>query len=254
MSISVIIIDDEPKAIATLQNKIERFCPKLNIIATTTKPKEGIDLIHKLLPQLVFLDIAMPEINGFELLKRIKTPNFEIIFATAFDDYAIEAINQSAIGYLVKPVDNDDLIKSVHNACKNIEEKTALEKNKNLIKNLGVQLFQDKKIIVPSQNGLEFLKIRDIIHCEGTDGYTKIYLNKNDSFLSSYSIGHFKKLLEHQGFYLVHKSHLINLNFIEKYLNEGYVVLSGNTNVPVSRNRRNDFLNSLKEMHNGEDE
>ncbi|MBL4746367.1 MAG: response regulator transcription factor [Flavobacteriaceae bacterium] len=252
MSITVILIDDEPKAIATLKNKIERFCPHLEIIATTIKPMEGIDLIHKLKPQLVFLDIAMPEINGFELLKRVKTPDFEIIFATAFDDFAIEAINQCAIGYLVKPVDNDDLIKSVHNASKNIAEKTALEKNKNLIKNLGVQLFQDKKIIVPTQDGLEFLKISDIIHCEGTDGYTKIHRVKNTSFLSSNSIGHFKKLLENQGFYLVHKSHLINLNFIEKYLNEGYVVLAGNSNVPVSRNRRTDFLNSLKEMHNGE--
>lgn len=252
MSITVILIDDEPKAIATLKNKIERFCPNLDIIATTTEPNEGIDLIKKLEPQLVFLDISMPKISGFELLKRFETPNFEVIFATAFDDYAIEAINQSAIGYLVKPIDNDDLIHAVHNAYKNIEEKTALEKNKNLIKNLGVQLFQDKKIIIPTQDGLEFLKISDIIHCEGTDGYTKIHMIKNTTFLSSNSIGHFKKLLERQGFYLVHKSHLINLNFIEKYLNEGYVILTGNSNVPVSRNRRNDFLNSLKKMHNGE--
>ncbi len=246
MKISTLLIDDERKALAILKNKIERFCPELHIVGETTKPSVGISLIKELKPQLLFLDIAMPEMNGFELLKQFETPNFEIIFATAFDDYAIEAINQCAIGYLVKPIDNDDLILAVHNASLNIKEKTALQKNKNLIENLGVQRSQNKKIIVPTQDGLEFIKIDHIIRCEGTDGYTNIHLTKNKSFLSSNSVGYFKKMLENQGFYLVHKSHLININYIEKYLNEGYVLLSENSKVPVSRNRRADFLSSLK--------
>ncbi|MGB1309035.1 MAG: LytR/AlgR family response regulator transcription factor, partial [Oceanihabitans sp.] len=175
MKIKTIIIDDERKALAILKNKIERLCPNLEIIAETQNPKEGVALIKKLEPQLIFLDIAMPELNGFEVLKQFEKPNFEIIFATAFDNYAIKAIQHCAIGYLVKPIDNSDLTAAVNLAIQNIEDKTALQKNKLLIENLGIQTFQNKKIVIPSQEGLEFVKIQDIIFCQGVDGYTKIH-------------------------------------------------------------------------------
>ncbi|PHS64800.1 MAG: DNA-binding response regulator [Flavobacterium sp.] len=246
MNITAILIDDERKALAILKNKIERKCPNVTILGETQSPIEGLSLIEKLKPQLVFLDIAMPEMSGFDLLRKIENPTFEIIFVTAFDTYAIDAINHCAIGYLVKPVDNNDLIISVNKAILNIEDKSALKKNKLLIENLGVQTFQKKKIVIPTQNGLEFVKIEEIIHCEGVDGYTKIYFEKHKPMLSSNSIGHFNKLLENHEFYLVHKSHLINLNHIEKYLNEGSLILTHNHKVPVSRNRRSDFLNTLR--------
>ncbi|MBT8317786.1 MAG: response regulator transcription factor [Lutibacter sp.] len=246
MTINAILIDDERKALAILKNKLDRLCPNIKVVAETQSPKEGIGLIKKLRPQLVFLDIAMPEMSGFDLLSQIEKPNFEIIFATAFDNYAIEAINNCAIGYLVKPIDNQDLVITVNKAIQNIEDKTALEKNKLLIENLGVQKFQNKKIVIPSQDGLEFVKINEILHCEGTDGYTTIHFKARKSILSSNSIGHFNKLLESQHFYLVHKSHLINLDHIEKYFNEGYVLLSDNSKIPVSRNKRQGFLNSFK--------
>lgn len=244
--ITAILIDDERKALAILKNKIERLCPNISIIAETQIPEEGLSLIKSLNPQLVFLDVAMPVMSGFDLLEKIANPTFEIIFVTAFDNYAIEAINHCAIGYLVKPVDNQDLIKTVQNAIQNIEDKTALEKNKLLIDNLGVQTYQNKKIVIPSQEGLEFVKISDIICCEGTSGYTTIHFVHRKSILSSNSIGHFSKLLESQNFYLVHKSYFINMDYIEKYLNEGYIILTNNLKIPVSRNRRSDFLNSLK--------
>ncbi|WP_298364690.1 LytTR family DNA-binding domain-containing protein [uncultured Lutibacter sp.] len=246
MKIKTIIIDDEPKAIAILKNKIERFCPNLEIIAETQDPNIGITLIKDLKPQLIFLDIAMPEMNGFDLLEKIEKPNFEIIFATAFDNFAIKAINHCAIGYLVKPIDNEDLTTAVKNAIKNIEDKTALEKNKLLIENLGVRTFQKKKIVIPCQEGLEFVEISDIICCEGTSGYTTIHFNNRKSILSSHSIGHFIQLLVGKEFYQIHKSHLINMSHIEKYLNEGYVILTNNYKLPVSRNRRQDFLNIIK--------
>lgn len=246
MKITVVLIDDERKALAILKNKLERLCPSVQVIAETQSPEEGIELIEELNPQLVFLDIAMPEMSGFDILSKIENPKFEIIFATAFDDYAIEAIKHCAIGYLVKPIDNEDLIITVNKAIKNIEDKTALEKNKLLIENLGVQTFQKKKVVIPSQLGLEFVEINKIIFCEGTEGYTKIHIKGEKPILSSYSIGHFNKLLQNQDFYLIHKSYLINVNYIEKYLNEGYVILGENHKLPVSRNRRSDFLNSLK--------
>lgn len=246
MKIKTILIDDERKALAILKNKIERMCPNVEVVAQTQSPNEAIELIKKLEPQLVFLDIAMPELSGFDVIKQFENPNFEIIFATAFDDYAIEAIKHCAIGYLVKPIDNTDLVNAVNNAIKNIEEKTALKKNKLLIENLGIQSFQDKKIVIPATDGLEFVKIVDIIFCEGVDGYTKIHFTNRKPILSSQSIGHFNKILNKKDFYLVHKSYLININFIEKYLNEGYVLLTENHKVPVSRNKRQNFLNSLK--------
>jgi len=247
MNFTAVLIDDERKSLEILQNKLERFCSNVVIVGKTQNPDEGIELIKKLKPQLLFLDVAMPEMSGFDLLASFTNPVFEIIFVTAFDNYAIDALNHCAIGYLVKPVDNQDLIATVLKAIKNIESKTALEKNKLLIENLGVQTFQKKKIVIPSQEGLEFVTIDTIIHCEGTDGYTKIYFTDRNPMLSSNSIGHFNKLLENQEFYLVHKSHLINLDHITKYLNEGYVLLSKNHKVPVSRNRRNNFLTMLKE-------
>lgn len=246
MNIKAILIDDERKALAILKNKLERFCPKVTIIAETQIPKEAINLIQELKPDLIFLDVAMPEMSGFDVLSQIENPNFEIIFATAFDNYAIEAIKHCAIGYLVKPVDNIDLVETVKKAIQNIEEKNALVKNKLLIENLGIQTFQNKKIVIPCNEGLEFVQIADIIHFQGDNGYTNIHFTNRKSILSSHSIGYFCKLLENQSFYLIHKSHFINLSHIDKYLNEGFVILTNNHKLPISRNRRQDFLNNLK--------
>lgn len=246
MNINAILVDDEPKALAILKNKIHRFCSNVTIIGETQNPEEAIELITKKKPDLVFLDIAMPQMSGFDLLAKFSKPNFEVIFVTAFDEYAIDAINYCAIGYLLKPVDNQSLIASVIKAIQNIEDKTALEKNKQLIANLGVQTFQKKKIIIPTQDGLEFVEIKNIVFCEGSEGYTKIHILDNKSILSSYSVGHFVKLLHSEEFYLIHKSYLINLNYIEKYLNEGYVILSNNHKLPISRNKRADFIQSIK--------
>ena len=246
MNITAILIDDEPKASAILKNKLERFCTNVVVIGETQNPHEGLSLIEKLNPQLVFLDVSMPEMSGFDLLAKIPNPAFEIIFVTAFDNYAVDALNHCAIGYLVKPVDNQSLIATVLKAIKNIEAKTALAKNKLLIENLGVQSFKDRNMVIPSQEGLEFVKIDSIIHCEGTEGYTKIHFDDKKSILSSNSIGHFNKLLKNNDFFLVHKSHLVNLNHITKYLNEGTLILSNKSSVPVSRNRRIDFLRTFK--------
>lgn len=250
MKLRAIIIDDERKSIETLKFSINKYCPNLEIIGESQDPKAAILLIENLKPDLVFLDLAMPEMSGFDLLSKIENPNFEVIFATAFDEYAIEAISYCAIGYLMKPIENEELIESVNRAKESVDQKNALEKNLQLIENFGVKSFQDKKIIIPTQEGLEFITTSDITYCEGIDGYTKLYFSSGkQAMLSSKSIGYFNKLLQNKQFYLAHKSHLINLNFIEKYLNEGYVLLEGGHQVPVSRNRRNDFLNRIKELN-----
>ncbi|WP_139856229.1 LytR/AlgR family response regulator transcription factor [Aequorivita sinensis] len=246
MKITALLVDDERKSLAILKNKLERLCPGISIVGETRNPKEALILIDKLIPQLVFLDVAMPGMSGFDLLASIKTPSFEVIFVTAFDNYAIDAIKHCAIGYLVKPVKSQDLIATVDKAIQNIEEKTSFKKNQLLIENLEVRTFQKKKIVIPTLAGMEFIKIKEIIRCEGEDGYTRIYFKNRKQILSSHSIGHFNSLLENHDFYLVHKSHLINLHHIDKYLNEGTVILKNNCKVPVSRNRRTDFLSRIK--------
>lgn len=249
MKVTALLIDDERKALAILKNKLERLCPNVNIVGETQDPKEGIELIKRLNPQLVFLDIAMPEMSGFDLLGEIANPDFEIIFATAFDNYAIEAIKHCAIGYLVKPVDNKDLIIAVKKAINNIEDKTALEKNRLLINNLNVKTFLDRKIVIPSNEGLEFVKISEIVYFEGENGYTRIHFKNRKSFLSSHSIGYFAKLLVNQPFYLIHKSYLVNITYIEKYLNEGYIILEDHSKLPVSRAKRQDFFTYIKDIN-----
>ena len=134
----------------------------------------------------------------------------------------------------------------MNNAIQNIDQKTAYSKNKLLIENLGIPTHQKKRIAISSAEGLEFVKIKDIIYCEGVKGYTKVNLINKKAILSTQSIGHFNKLLESQDFYMVHKSYIININHLEKYRNEGQVVLSGNFEIPVSRTRRGDFLDTLK--------
>ena len=247
MKIRALLIDDERKALAILKNKLERFCFNVEIIGETQFPKVALQLIQEKKPHLIFLDVAMPEMSGFDMLQEVENPDFEIIFVTAFDNYAVEAIKHCAIGYLVKPIGNEDLIDAVKKAEQNIYEKSALEKNKLLIKNLGVRTFQKKKIVIPCQEGLEFVKISDIICCEGSNGYTNIHFINRKTILSSHSVGYFNILLKEQGFYQIHKSYVVNLSHIEKYLNEGYVVLAKQLQFPVSRNRRQDFLNSLKQ-------
>jgi len=243
--ITAVLIDDEPKSTAILKNKIDRYCPEIEIVGNTQDPREAKELIAQSKPDLLFLDVAMPGMSGFDVLAEFDKPTFEIIFVTAFDSYAIEAIRYCAIGYLVKPVDKAELIEAVANAKANIDDKSALKKNRQLLENLEVKAFQDKKIILPTHEGLEFIAINQILCCEGVDGYTKIYIKDQKPMLSSSSIGHFKTLFANQEFYLVHKSHLVNLNYIDRYLNEGYVVI-GERRIPVSRNRRSDFITVLK--------
>ena len=191
----------------------------------------------------------MPEMSGFDLLEKVGNPDFEIVFVTAFDSYAIDAIRYCAIGYLVKPIDTDDFVDAVDKAIQNIDQKTAFRKNKLLIENLRIPINQKKRIAISSAEGLEFVKVKDIIYCEGVKGYTKVNLANKKAILSTQSIGHFKKILDDQDFYMVHKSYIININHLEKYLNEGIAVLTGNFKIPVSRTRRSNFLETLKDRH-----
>jgi len=247
MKLRAILVDDEEKALKILEIKIKKFFPEIKIIATEQSPVDAISSIEEQKPDLVFLDIEMPYLNGFDVLKRFEKPNFEIIFVTAYSSYAIEAIQLTAIGYVVKPIDDAELNTAIENAIKNIQLKTALDKNTVLIQNLQKQS-SDSKVIIPSLKGLDFIKIKDIIRCEGENGYTTIVLANSKKITSSYSIGKFVKMLGNKNFLHIHRSHLINLKYVSGYLNEGYISMENGDHLPISKPKRQEFIAQMGKL------
>ena len=245
--INAIIIDDENKALESLQLKVNRFFPEINIIATSTNPEKAIELINLHQPDLVFLDIEMPVLSGFDVLSKVTIADFETIFVTAYNNYAIEAIKHAAIGYILKPIDNDELQLSIKNALQNIAKKTAFQSNQDLLEHLGVNKSKTS-ITVPTTKGLTFIKATNIIRFEGVDGYTKIICNDKKEILSSYNIGKFVKILEKSNFFLPHKSHFINLNYVESILKEGTISLKDGSIIPLSKTKRSDLIHKMEHL------
>lgn len=244
-NITAILVDDEKNALESLALKITKFFPEIIISHKFQNPTFALDEINKNHPDILFIDIEMPLLSGFDLLSKIKNPNFEIIFVTAYNEYAIEAIKHCAIGYIVKPIDNDELKNAISNALKNAHQKSALEKNRLLLENLISN--GNSTIVIPTQKGLSFIKTQDIVRFEGVDGYTKIVL-KNESLLSSYNIGKFSKSPKLTSFFSVHKSHFINLNYVSEFLNEGYIILTNKDQIPVAKAKRNTFLEKIQNI------
>lgn len=237
-----ILIDDEQKALKILETKILKSKFDIEILAVTQSPKEGIELIKELDPDLIFLDIDMPQLSGFDVLAQLESPNFEIIFVTAHNTYGIEAIKHCAIGYIVKPIDNDDLELALANAKENIDKKSALEKSRQLLQNINKN---SSTVVIPTQKGLSFFKQEDIVRLEGIDGYTNIFIANEKPVMSSYNIGKFKKILAGANFFQTHKSHMVNLAFLKSYNHEGTISLSNGDSVPLSKTRKADFMKSL---------
>ncbi len=241
MNISAIIVDDEEKALKSLELKIQRFFPEITIVNTFQNPKEAIVFINENKSDILFLDVEMPVLSGFDVLAALNSLETEIIFVTAYSEYAIEAFKHCAIGYIVKPIDNDELNITVTNALKCVEEKQANAKNALLLDRLIVENSTPSKITIPTHTGLSFYEIDDVIHLEGDDGYTKIHLQNRTTIMSSYNIGKFEKMLCNT-FFKCHKSHIINISKVNSYLNEGYVILENGNKVPVSKTYKKDFL------------
>lgn len=246
MKISTILIDDEPKALKALHNKITRYCPDISVLDTAESAEAGYQLILKHQPELVFLDVAMPHETGFDLLKRLPSLNFEIIFVTGFDDYAIEAFKFSAIGYILKPIESTDLLQAVDNAKQRIALKEANVRNQQLLNNLTQPRSRHNKIGIATTAGFTFVDVKDIIRCEGLQRCTKVVLQNGKTLVSSYNLGAFVKLLENHGFFSPHRSHLVNLAHISNYHHEGTITMVDNSGIPVARRRKQAFLDEMR--------
>lgn len=245
---NAIIIDDEEKAVQILNSLIEEYCPQIKILDTANSLETGLQSIAIHQPDLVFLDIEMPQGSGFDLLKKLPHLNFEIIFVTSHEDYAVEAIKFCAIGYILKPIREIELLAAVNQANFRINLKEENFRNKQLLQNLKNPNSQNNRIGIPTSRGLEFVETGAIIRCEGVQRCTKLILTENKAILSSYNLGEFRKLLEAYHFYSPHKSHLISLNHIIRYDKEGTIEMTDGVTVPVARRRRQEFLEKMTRL------
>lgn len=242
MKYKAIIIDDEPKLREVLTIKLNDKCPKVEIVAKCENAEQGYAAIIEHKPDLIFLDISMPGESGFDLLNRFEVLDFEIIFVTGFNEYGLDALKLSAVDYLLKPVKTEDLVRAVHKAFERIDTQSKIEKYENLLNNINNISDQNSNIAIPGVKAYEFIKIKEVVRCEGWQKYTKIHLLNEEVIVSSYNIGKFKDMLDSYGFYETHKSHLINTTHIKKYLKEGIVVMSNGDQVPVSRRKKEEFI------------
>ncbi len=246
-TIKALLIDDEPTAIKTLQLMIHHYIPDITHLKTTTDPYEGLGLLRNFKPQLLFIDIQMPLMSGFELLKQVEHADFGIIFTTAHDEYAIDAIRFSALDYLLKPIDADEL----QNAFKRFLQKHAMQAEgnslyKNFMYNINVKDKKDFKLALPTLQGTFFYKPEDIIRLEGEGNYTKFFFADKTSLLVTYTLKNYEDVLINYGFLRVHKSHLVNKMHVTRYMPDGLLTMTDESKVEVSRRRREEVLELLK--------
>jgi two-component system LytT family response regulator len=243
--INAFIVDDEPYCTEALAILLGRYCPQVCIEGIYHSGAQALAPIRELQPRLLFLDIEMPRMNGFELLEKIKDLDFELIFTTSYDQYAIKAIRHSALDYLLKPIDREELLASMGKVEQRLKAPLAHQFDL-LFQKLQSPLFS--KIAIPTMEGLQMVGVDSIVHCVSDSNYTVLTLKEKQKIVASKTLKEVEELLEDYGFLRVHHSHLINLNEVNKYIKGegGYLVMSDESSVPVSRARKEALLRRLQ--------
>ncbi|HET7119101.1 MAG TPA: LytTR family DNA-binding domain-containing protein [Hanamia sp.] len=241
--LKAILVDDELPSLQNLQQKLGEFCPDISVVAMARKPEEAIQLIEHHQPDVIFLDIEMPRMNGFKMLEEIKEKNFDIVFITAYNHYAIDAIRISAFDYLVKPVAIKDLQNSVNRLINNHRHQMP-EKIDVLRHNLSNSRTQNDKITIVTNEGVDFYEINQIIRIESSSNYSKIHFKDGKVLLVTKLLKDFEEILTPYRFYRIHNSHLINLSYIKKYLrgDGGQVIMQNDEIIDVARRKKEEFL------------
>lgn len=248
MKLRSIIIDDEKPSREVLINYITDYCPDVEILAQCDSAKKAYQAILKHKPRIVFLDIEMPNGDGFDLLKMFKTINFKVIFITAFSEYAIRAFRIAATDYLLKPVKVDELIEAVKKARQDISYKTGNENIQTLLENLSALNQSPHRLVISDCNGFRVIRTDSLIFCEA-DGYcTHFFLAGKEKITSSRNLKHYEDLLSDQGFMRVHNSFLINLNHVKGHIHQGEIQLSDNYHCPLGNTFKNEFIAIFKKM------
>lgn len=240
--LQTILVDDDESNLSSLSEKLNKHCPQIKIVALCNNAQEGITKIEALGPDVVFLDIEMPVMNGFVMLQQLVNKNFELIFVTAYDHYAIKAIKYSALDYLVKPVDIEELKLAVLKAAAN-RQKISPDSQVDLLLEY-LQKKEPQRISIPTAEGLQFVNLTDIIYLEASNNYTFIFLSSSQKFLVSRTLKDFEDLLPADKFLRIHHSHIINKTFVDRYIRGegGQVVMQNGTVLDVSKRKKTDFL------------
>lgn len=248
--IRAIIVDDELNARENLSFLLSEHCNGVNIVAMTENVSDAVQAIKSEKPDLIFLDIEIGEGSGFDVLERISGLKTEVIFTTAFNQYAIKAFKFSAIDYLLKPIDINDLRDSVERAEQRIKQNQISRSLDSLMNNLSENNRKLKKIGLPVQGGIQYFPLEEIIRLQSQSNYTTFYLTSNRELLISKTLKEYDELLSDQGFVRVHQSHLINVDHISQYQKSdgGYVILTDGSNVPLSKNYKDNFLSAINKF------
>jgi len=239
--IKAILLDDEPNALKSLNWELENFDNELEVVAKFTCTKKALDFLKKNIIDCLFIDIEMPEMDGFQFLNHLPKREFAVVFTTAYSEYGIDAIKSEALDYLTKPVDHDDL-----KIC--IEKIKKFKKSRLTLDLLEEKLINqsDKKIKISIDGKLMFLDADEIMYCESDGNYTKVFLKGNNRLFVTKKLKEIQQLLPSTCFFRVHNSYIVNLKKIREYLKtDAYVVLTDNTKIPVSRNKKNKFLDHI---------
>lgn len=239
MKLRAILVDDERHSLETTSILIRKFCSDVEIIAELNHPLEAVDIINREEPDLLFLDVSMPQMNGFELLNTLTYKEADVIFTTAYDEYALEGFRQGATHYLVKPIEASDLVESVQRVRKRHSEK----KPPTTSASIGLK----PKIPISSLNGVELIEVEQIIRCESDGNYTTIVVGQRKVTVSKTLKEIEKQLVEFPYFFRLHNSHLVNLNHVVKYIRGegGAVILTNQEEIGVSRSKKIELLEVL---------
>jgi two-component system LytT family response regulator len=244
----ILIIDDEKPTRELIKRMIDSFGFDVEIFIDGENVKSGVESIHRIQPDLVFLDIQMPDGNGFDVLKSVDQINFEVIFITAFQEYAIQAIKFSALDYILKPIDAEELRQSLSNALNKLNEKS----DENVFQALhhNIQPQNKRKLVLKTQESNYVVDIEDIIRCESDKNYTFFYLKTGKKILVSRTLKDYDILLSPFQFFRVQQSHLVNLNFVDRYDKQdgGSVIMKDGASIPLSPVKKDQFFKMLENL------
>jgi two-component system, LytTR family, response regulator len=246
MNLKAIIVDDEKHSRETLKNLVEEFCDGIEVLATASSIVEALEVIPKMKPDLLFLDIELQTGTGFDILNLLPEINFEIIFTTAFDQYAIKAVKFSSLDYLLKPIDLDELQIAIEKARKLKDKQLYNLQLQSLIHNLKQPKIS--KICLATTDGFEFVNIEEICYCEAQGSYTSFIFKSGKKILVSKHLKGFENLLSDHTFMRVHNSYLINLKEVNKFIKSdgGYIVMNNGDSVSISRSKKDEFLEAMQ--------
>lgn len=246
--ITAILIDDEKNALEVLEWQLKNFCTDVQVLAMCTSADEAVTAIIQLQPQLIFLDIEMPVKSGFEVLNAFQQPRFDVIFTTAYNQFAIKAFKYAAFDYLLKPIDAADL-KAAIERFKNRKTTLTTQQLEVLMNHMG-KVPPPEKIALNTADGMMFIKPDQIIRCESQSNYTKIYLTTHQKVTIAKTLKDVEETLQEYHFYRIHNSHLINLQHIEKFVKAdgGYVLMTDGEHITVARNRKDGFIEQFSKL------